>query len=88
MKKSDVDSAAQYRVRMFIDHFAIQAPDFSGDALKKDSIYHFKVEKVRKGEQEFKLSVSTLHNAFFTEGEGGFEYQEQVHTGPSALGIQ
>lgn len=58
------------------------------EKMKKDSVYHYRIEKVRR-DGGFVLSFSPIHNDPFSGGQPDFRrYQEKVEAVPSALGIQ
>lgn len=86
LKKVDLKPGG-YRIRESIDHYAFLFPDMDAEKIKKDSVYHYRIDKVRQGDG-FVLSYSPIHNDPFSGNRPNFEYQERVESVPSLLGIQ
>ena len=86
LKKADLKKGG-YRIRATMDHYAFLFPDLDAEKMKKDSVYHYRIDKVRKGDG-FALSYSPIHNDPFSGKSPNFEYQEEVERVPSFLGIQ
>lgn len=64
LKKSSFLESNPYKSVLYIGHYKIEDV-LTGEKMKKDSIYHFRILKQEKEDGAYDISIESIHNDFF-----------------------